>query len=73
MTAYTFTLTCPTCAGSMRHVNGTAHGALSVAIAQCDACEREWEVCVRLRPLPDPRRERPAATARARRALRGVG
>lgn len=50
MTAFALPITCPTCAGPLTLLNATANarGALSVAILECAACEREWEVTARM-------------------------
>lgn len=41
-------INCRTCAGPVTLVNATTNGALSVAIVECPACEREWEITVRM-------------------------
>lgn len=46
--AFGLPIACGRCAGPVTLVNATTTGALSVAIVECPACEREWEVTVRM-------------------------
>lgn len=64
MTGYRFALICPTCEGTLRHVNGTATGSESSAVAHCDACRYDWAVTVYVTPLETPEQR----SARARKA-----
>lgn len=54
-THFSFTITCPQCAGTrFAHVNGCEHnGTESVAVCRCLGCGCEWSVVVLLRPLRD--------------------
>jgi len=67
MTHFTLAVLCPICEGELDHLNGTAHGTLSVAVVGCRPCGREWTVTVRLAPLESPET---AAAARARKRRR---
>ena len=48
--AFGLPIACGRCAGPVALVNATAtaRGDLSVAIVECPACEREWEITVRM-------------------------
>lgn len=53
MTApFAIPITCAACAGPLELVNATVNGkaTLSIAILECAACEREWEVTARMVP-----------------------
>jgi hypothetical protein len=65
VSGFYLSVVCPRCAGPVHHLNGNAHGLLSVAIVGCAPCRREWTVTVRLAPLESP--ETAAARVRQRR------
>lgn len=44
MSPFGVPITCATCGGALGLVNGRSNGLLSVAILECPACEREWEM-----------------------------
>lgn len=54
MTGYRFAVVCPQCGGGLAHLNGSALGSESVAVARCEPCAREWVVRVYLAPLETP-------------------
>ena len=68
MSGYRFSLACPTCLGPVAHVNGSALGSESVAVARCAPCEREWVVRVYLAPHETPERRRARERQAAKRA-----
>lgn len=74
MSGYRFSVACPSCAGHVDHLNGSALGSESVAVARCEPCAREWMVRVYLCPLdtPEQRSARERKAARKGR-LAGVG
>lgn len=63
---YLVPLTCHYCRGALRHVNGTRHAdsCEQTAIAECEACGREWLLLVQLRPIVQPESRRRRAHAR---------
>lgn len=67
-TGYRFSVVCPACGGCVQHVNGTALGGESVAVARCVPCEREWMLRVYLAPLETPE-QRSARERQARRRM----
>lgn len=54
-------ISCPKCAADVELVNARSNGLLSIAIVECDACLKEWEITSRLLPHGPSR----AALARA--------
>jgi hypothetical protein len=64
VTGYLFAATCGYCGGRLAHVNGSATGSQTLAVAKCGHCAREWCVTVTLRPLV-------AEASRRRAELRG--
>ncbi len=50
MSAFALSVNCPNCSGPFLLVNAHSNGLLSVAILECPACEREWEVTARIVP-----------------------
>lgn len=69
---FAINITCSSCAGPLGLVNAVAqgHGSLSVAILECPACQREWEVTARMVPAGPSRAgaERAAAAKRDAKA-----
>lgn len=58
MTAYTFALGCPrpSCAGDLAHITDALPlPHQSSAVVKCVACNWEFQVLVRLLPMPMPR------------------
>ncbi len=53
-------MACFRCAGPLDIVNGTSNGALSIAILECPACDRQYELSMRLHDHQDPDRRRRA-------------
>ena len=68
MSGYHFSLACPSCLGPVAHVNGSALGSESVAVARCEPCAREWVVRVYLAPLETPEQRRARERQERRRA-----
>jgi endogenous inhibitor of DNA gyrase (YacG/DUF329 family) len=71
MTHFGLEITCPYCAGPVVWVNSATQGLLSLAIVECQECDRQLEVTIRLAPHQDPERHRASnrksmARARAR-------
>lgn len=48
MSTFCQSVTCPRCDGDLSLVNARSSGLLSVAILECPACQREWEVTGRI-------------------------
>lgn len=66
MSTFCQAITCPRCDGDLSLINARSNGLLSVAILECPACQREWEVTGRMQPHGPSR----AAVERAEQAKR---
>lgn len=58
MTPFTLPVSCVHCAGRLDLVNATTQGLLSIAVVECEPCDRQFELTIRIQPHQDPERHR---------------
>ena len=64
MSLYWLPVSCVHCAGPVDLINAATQGLLSIAVVECEPCNRQFELTIRIQPHRTPERE----TERERKA-----
>lgn len=52
MTPWNIGVSCPQCGNVLDYINATSNGLLAISLASCLHCVKQYELTVRIKPLP---------------------